>query len=131
MGYIEVGDLYADEVRDFLVCVDVPTGDADMTSLTKVSCAYKDPISKDKVNLEGQEVKIQRPENITKCSMSIEVDKQRNWLQAAEARASAEWGDLGGAVATLKSCRRALPESAAAWSSDHLCVTLGVKLKEM
>ncbi|RWR96647.1 zinc finger protein [Cinnamomum micranthum f. kanehirae] len=135
MGYIEGGDLYADEVRDFLVCVNVPAGDADMTSLIKVCCAYKDPISKEKVNSEGREVKIQRPENITECSVSIEVDRQRNRLQAAEAmaeaRVSAERGDLGSAVATLESCRRALSESAAARSGDPLCVTLDAELKEM
>ncbi|XXG82391.1 hypothetical protein AAC387_Pa10g0352 [Persea americana] len=49
----------------------------------------------------------------------------------AEARASAERGDLGGAVATLKSCQRALSESAAARSDYQLCVTLDAKLKEM
>lgn len=134
-GCIEVGDLYADEVRDFLVSVNVPAGDSDMTSLIKVGCAYKDPISKDKVNLEGQEVRIQRPEFISECSVSIEVDRQRNRLQAAEAmaeaRSSAERGDLACAVAVLESCRRTLSESAAARSGDQLCAALDVELKEM
>lgn len=134
-GYIEVGDLYADEARDFLVSVNVPAGDAEVTSLIKVGCSYKDPISKEKANLEGQEVRIQRPANVGVHSVSIEVDRQRNRIQAAEAmaeaRASAERGDLGNAVTVLESRRRALSESAAARAGDQLCAALDAELREM
>ncbi|XXG62014.1 hypothetical protein AAC387_Pa05g0472 [Persea americana] len=134
-GYIEAGDLYADEERDFLVSVNVPAGDADVTSLMEVGCSYKDPMSKQKVNLEGQEVRIQRPVNVGVHTVSIEVDRQRNRLQAAEAmaeaRASAERGDLGSAVTVLETCRRQLSESTAARAGDQLCASLDAELKEM
>ncbi|XP_077225251.1 E3 ubiquitin-protein ligase WAV3-like [Tasmannia lanceolata] len=135
-GSIEVGDLYADEGRDFLVSINVPTGHAgEKTALLKVGCVYRDPISKEVVNLKAQEVTIQRSENVGGCVVSIEVDRQRNRLQAAEAMAEArglaERGDLGGAVSVLENHRRVLSESVAAWAGDQLCIALDAELKEM
>ncbi|KAL0417706.1 UNVERIFIED_CONTAM: E3 ubiquitin-protein ligase WAV3 [Sesamum radiatum] len=46
-GTIEVGDLYAEEERDFLVTTDIPIYESsDEMSLLKVRCLYKHPISK-------------------------------------------------------------------------------------
>lgn len=137
MGSISVGDLYAEEERDFLVTINVPVdGSRTDTSLLKVRCVYKDPISKEMMTLEeANEVKIQRPEIARQVVVSLEVDRQRNRLRAAEAmadaRAAAENGDLAGAVSILESCRKALSETASAQSGDRLCVALCAELKEM
>ncbi|XP_062092960.1 E3 ubiquitin-protein ligase WAV3-like [Humulus lupulus] len=138
-GFVDVGDLYADEERDFLVFVHVPTEYCgDRTSLLKVKCAYKDPITKEMATLESEEVRIERPEIAERGAvvvMSIEVDRQRNRLRAAEAmaqaRAVAEQGDLTGAVSILESCRKVLAETISAKSRDRLCVALDAELKEM
>ncbi|KAG9445631.1 hypothetical protein H6P81_011759 [Aristolochia fimbriata] len=135
-GSIEVGNLYAEEERDFLLYLDVPAGDAGQVNpLVKVGCVYKDPISKETVNLDGRDVRVQRLDNVTGCAVSIDVDRQRNRLQAAEAmagaRSLAEHGDLGGAVDILENRRRALSSSASARSGDHLCLALDAELKEM
>ncbi|KAF8396557.1 hypothetical protein HHK36_018181 [Tetracentron sinense] len=135
-GYIDVGDMYADEERDFLVSVNVPVdGSSNKMSLLKVRCVYRDPVTKETVTLEGQEVGIQRPEVAGQQVVSIEVDKQRNRHRAAEAmaeaRATAERGDLVGAVAVLESCRRMLSETVSARDGDRLCVALDAELKEM
>ncbi|XVF46311.1 hypothetical protein PTKIN_Ptkin03bG0017600 [Pterospermum kingtungense] len=136
-GSIDVGDLYAEEERDFLVTVNVPVDESsDEMSLLKVRCIYRDPISKEMVSLEeANEVKIQRPTIIGQPVVSMEVDRQRNRLRTAEAiaeaRAAAEHGDLTGAVSLLESCRRALSESISARSGDRLCVALCAELKEM
>ncbi|KAM0996602.1 hypothetical protein ACFX2I_006543 [Malus domestica] len=137
MGSIDVGDLYAEEERDFLVTINIPddVSSNDM-SLVKVRCVYRDPITKDLVNLEeGSEVTIQRPEVVGQLIVSMEVDRQRNRLRAAEAmaeaRVAAENGDLVGAVSLLESCRRALSETASARAGDRLCVSLSAELKEM
>lgn len=46
-GFIDVGDLYADEERDFLVSVNVPVDFSNSeTSLIKVRCVCNDPFSK-------------------------------------------------------------------------------------
>ncbi|KAK8581460.1 hypothetical protein V6N12_071682 [Hibiscus sabdariffa] len=136
-GSIDVGDLYADEERDFLVTVDVPVDEScDEMSLLKVKCNYRDPISKELVSLEeNNEVKIQRETVVGQLIVSMEVDKQRNRLRAAEAmaeaRAAAERGDLTGAVSLLESCCRALSETISARAGDRLCVALCAELKEM
>ncbi|GAB4854956.1 hypothetical protein Ancab_023544 [Ancistrocladus abbreviatus] len=135
-GYIDVGDLYADEERDFLVSLNIPAEFCgNETSLLKVRCVFKDPFIKEKVTVEGKELKIGRPENVGGEVVSIEVDRQRNRLRAAEsmsqARAAAERGDLGGAVSILENCRKTLSETMSAKCQDRLCVALDAELKEM
>jgi hypothetical protein len=134
-GFLDVGDLYADEERDFLVTVNVPATSGNETSLIKVKCVYKDPLTQETATIESDEVKIERPEIAEQVIMSLEVDRQRNRLQAAEAmaqaRTSAERGDLTGAVLILENCRKMLSETVSAKSHDRLCVALDAELKEM
>ncbi|KAM7502133.1 hypothetical protein LguiB_001037 [Lonicera macranthoides] len=136
-GFIEVGDLYAEEERDFLVALDIPV---DITinemSLLKIKCVHMDPIKKELVNLEvASDVKIQRPETTSQQTVSIEVDRQRNRLRAAEAmveaKAAAERGDLATAVSVLDNCSKHLMETMSAKAGDRLCIALGAELKEM
>ncbi|KAG4910740.1 hypothetical protein JHK87_056856 [Glycine soja] len=134
-GLIDVGDLYADEERDFLVSVNVPATSGNETSLIKVKCVYKDPFTQETTTLESEEVKIERTENVGQVVMSLEVDRQRSRLQVAEAMAqacsAAEQGDLSGAVIILENCRKMLSETVSAKSHDRLCVALDAELKEM
>ncbi|OIV91377.1 hypothetical protein TanjilG_01995 [Lupinus angustifolius] len=134
-GFIDVGDLYADEERDFLVSVTVPATSGNETSLIKVKCVYKDPLTKETSTLESEEVKIERPAIAVRVETSLEVDRQRNRLQAAEAmskaRVAAEQGDLTGAVSVLENCRKMLSETISAKSQDRLCIALDAELKEM
>ncbi|KAI3748597.1 hypothetical protein L6452_11790 [Arctium lappa] len=137
-GCIDVGDLYADEERDFLVSVNIPIEltSSNETSLLKVRCHYTDPLTKETVNLESEVVGINRPENLgQELGVSIEVDRQKNRLQAAEAmvqaRTAAEEGDLAQAIGTLENCRRVLAETVSAKSGDRLCASLDAELKEM
>ncbi|KAK7261336.1 hypothetical protein RIF29_27645 [Crotalaria pallida] len=134
---IKVGDLYAEEERDFLVTLNIPVDKSgnDM-SLLVVKGLYRDPITKVMVGLEETgEVKIQRPNVARGQVVSIEVDSQRNRLRAAEAmaeaRVKAERGDLSGAVSVLEECQKALSETVSAQSGDRLCATLSAELKEM
>lgn len=136
-GFIEVGDLYAEEERDFLLALDIPV---DMTvnemSLLKIKCVHMDPIKKELVNLEvASDVIIQRPETTGQQTVSMEVDRQRNRLRAAEAmveaRGAAERGDLAAAVSVLDNCSKHLMETVSAKAGDRLCIALGAELKEM
>ncbi|PSR89952.1 Von Willebrand factor, type A protein [Actinidia chinensis var. chinensis] len=137
MGSIGVGDLYAEEERDFLVTIDIPVdASCEEMPLLKVKCVYSDPITEEWVTLEeANELKIQRPETTGDLIVSVEVDRQRNRLRAAEAmeeaRAAAERGDLDVAVNILKSCREALLETVSAQAGDQLCSALAAELKEM
>ncbi|CAL0316095.1 unnamed protein product [Lupinus luteus] len=134
-GFIDVGDLYADEERDFLVSVYVPATSGNETSLIKVNCVYKDPLTQETATLESEELKIKRPGIAVRVEMSLEVDRQRNRLQAAEAmaqaRLSAEQGDLTDAVSVLENCRKMLSETVSAKSHDRLCVALDAELNQM
>ncbi|XP_047167285.1 E3 ubiquitin-protein ligase WAV3 [Vigna umbellata] len=137
LATISVGDLYAEEERDFLVTVNVPVVEStDEMPLLIVRGLYRDPITKEMVALEENiEVKIQRPDIAGDLVVSIEVDRQRNRLQAAEAmaeaRVAAERGDLSSAVSVLDNCHKALSETISAQAADRLCVALSAELKEM
>nr|XP_010918955.1 E3 ubiquitin-protein ligase WAV3 [Elaeis guineensis] len=133
-GSIDVGDLYADEERDFLVSVNIPPA-YDEFVLLRVGCSYRDPVLNETINLDGNELRIQRPAVVEGQMMSIEVDRERNRVQAAEAmaaaRAAAERGALSDAVSILEERRRILSESLVGRSSDQLCLALDAELKEM
>ncbi|GAB2222720.1 hypothetical protein Droror1_Dr00016844 [Drosera rotundifolia] len=135
-GFIDVGDLYADEERDFLVSVNIPKElSGNLTRLLKVRCIFKDPFKKEMVTLEGDEVTIARSEKGEEGVVSLEVDRQRNRLHAAEAmsqaRAAAEHGDLAGAVSILENCRKMLSGTVSGKNQDRLCIALDAELKEM
>ncbi|CDY31517.1 BnaA10g13540D [Brassica napus] len=136
-GSIEVGDLYAEEERNFLVNLDVPVVDGvlDTMSLLKVGCVYRDPVTKETVDLSNSgEVKILRPVLEQRPVVSVEVDRQKIRLRAAEAiseaRVLAERGDLTGAVSVLETCRGVLSETVSGKAGDALCVSLCAELKE-
>ncbi|KAK1373591.1 Zinc finger C3HC4-type RING finger family protein [Heracleum sosnowskyi] len=136
-GFIEFGDLYAEEERDFLVILNIPVEkDINDMTLVKIKCHYKDPITKETVTVEElRNVVIQRPETTGQLPVSMEVDRQRNRLHAAEAmaaaRGAAERSDLSAAVTVLEHCRQNLLDTVSARAGDRLCVALGAELKEM
>nr|XP_043633910.1 E3 ubiquitin-protein ligase WAV3 [Erigeron canadensis] len=136
-GFIEVGDLYAEEERDFLVVIDIPVEESgnDMP-LVKFRVIHKDPIKKTTTVLGTEDVIISRPETTAgKQIVSVELDRQRNRLRAAsaiaEARAAAERGDLAAATLLLEDCRKKLAESVSARVGDRLCTGLVAELREM
>lgn len=135
-GCIDVGDLYADEERDFLVSVNLPAdSSSNDTSLLKVKGVYNNPLTREMQTKESEEVSIKRDKIAGNEAVSIEVDRQRNRFLAADAmadaRAAAERGDLGGAVSILESCRKVVLETVSAKSGDQLCAALDAELKEV
>nr|CAD1819028.1 unnamed protein product [Ananas comosus var. bracteatus] len=133
-GSIKIGDIYADEERDFLVLVNIPRSQQETTMLVKVNCAYKDPRTKECVELQD-EVTIQRPKFCADQEVSIEVDREWNRLRAAEAmstaRLAAERGALTEAVSVLEEFRKKLSESRAVVSGDQFCLALDAELKQL
>lgn len=136
-GTIEVGDLYADEEKEFIVYVSVPAERAEITSLVDVTCSYVNTESKEMLQVEGERVMIRRPEVLspTDVIVSLEVDRQKNRLFVAEgiaeAQQLAERGNLEGAQAVLTSRRSALLASASAQAGDNLCGWLEAELTEV
>lgn len=133
-GSVDIGQLYADEERDILMSVTIPKS-CEQTSLLRVACAYKDPVTNETIKVQGDEVTIKRPRSTVSVPVSIEVDRERNRIRAAHtiefARAAAETGALSEAVSILEDCRRALSQSMASQNGDRLCMALDAELREM
>ncbi|KAL8538745.1 hypothetical protein ACS0TY_000670 [Phlomoides rotata] len=139
-GTINVGDLYADEEKEFLINISVPalanTGDERKTTLVDVTCSYKDAVSNETITIEGDLVEILRPEYVSPVDMrvNLEVDRQRNRLRAAEsiaeAQRMAETGNLRGARALLSDRRSGLRASDSGQLGDNLCMWLEAEMKE-
>ncbi|GKB68575.1 von Willebrand factor [Tanacetum coccineum] len=132
-GFIEVGELYAEEERDFLVSMDIPVNESDNEMpLVKFRITHKDPIKNTFVNIEGNEVTILRPETVDNQTVSLEVDRQRNRLKVAsaiaEARVAAEQRNLAEATMKLRDCEKELLGSASARGGDQYGARLADEL---
>ncbi|XP_078440429.1 E3 ubiquitin-protein ligase WAV3-like [Wolffia australiana] len=140
-GSIAVGDLYADEERDFLVGVAVPAlGPAEReeeTAVLAVGCGCRRAgAGAGEEEVGGDVVRVRRPAAVAAgLAGAVEVGRQRNRERAAEAmaeaRAAAEGGALAEAVAALERGRRAVGDSAAARAGDGLSAALVAELGEM
>ncbi|KAL3838251.1 hypothetical protein ACJIZ3_022842 [Penstemon smallii] len=143
-GVIKVGDLYADENREFLINLSVPILLNDVegeenerkTSLLDITCSYEDVVSKESVRIEADLVEIRRPNSLSTLDMvvNLEVDRQRNRLlvseSIAEAQKMAERGNLTGARDLLSKGRSTLLASESGQAGDGLCMWLEAEVKE-
>uniref|UniRef100_A0ACD5ZVY6 Uncharacterized protein n=1 Tax=Avena sativa TaxID=4498 RepID=A0ACD5ZVY6_AVESA len=134
---VDVGELYADEERRFLLFVDVPSaadGD-DITRLVKVSCTYKDTATRKSMEVAGEDAFVRRPAEVTSQDQkpSTEVELERFRVEATEdiaaARAAAELGDHGEATRILDRRRNAAP--AGLVGGDARCAALVLELGEL
>lgn len=137
-GLINVGDLYTDEEKEFLINLSIPVyvNEGGKTSVLDITCSYRDAVSKEVVEIEGDLVEIRRPEAPTaqEMTVNIEVDRQRNRVRAAEsieqAQQMAEAGNLRGARDLLAKNRDGLMRSAAGKAGDGLVRWLEGEMKE-
>ncbi|XP_048529263.1 E3 ubiquitin-protein ligase WAV3-like [Triticum urartu] len=134
---IDVGELYADEERRFLLLMDVPRARSttDVTHLMQVSCAYRDMVTGRPTNVDGEDALVLRPSWAVSLERCAEVERERVRLAAtdgiAAARAAAERGAHEEAAEILQSGQRAVARSAAARAGDSMCVELSRDLQEM
>ena len=140
---IDIGDLYAEEEKEFLVFLSIPVFPAvegeemlENMPLVDVSGFQKDSVSTDTVEVEGERVEIRRPQFLSSTDWvpCLEVDRQRNRLLVTETIAKtqrmAEMGDLKGAQALLAEQLSTLLSTASAQAGDDLCNQLEAELKE-
>ncbi|RZC81298.1 hypothetical protein C5167_043877 [Papaver somniferum] len=141
IGFVDIGELYADEERDVLVLVNIPAVVEDKDSgnqmkLVSVWCTYRDPFTKESMATDAIEVKLYRPRSLIEdLVVSVEVDGQKNRFRAAEAmrfaRAAADKGDLPNARAIIDRCRMWISESASMRAGDKLSIALDAELQEV
>ncbi|KAJ4878985.1 Zinc finger (C3HC4-type RING finger) family protein [Raphanus sativus] len=130
---IDVGDMYAEEERDFLVILELPLCEEESMRLVKIRCVYRDAVSREIVRVESEELSIGRPEEVTgEEVVSVEVDRQLNRFLVSEAmseaRILADGGDLEGAVGVLRNRERVLAETQSARGGDGLVQSLSSEL---
>lgn len=137
-GVIEVENLYAEEDKQFLVDLSIPPGEREeKTALLDVVCSYKDSVSSEELEVEGERVYVGRPQNLcpTDLLVSVEIDRQRNRIMVAEgireAQVMAEAGNLEGAQCSLSEARASLLSSPSAQAGDCLCNRLEAELREI
>nr|XP_019707277.1 E3 ubiquitin-protein ligase WAV3-like [Elaeis guineensis] len=140
MAVIEVGDMYAEEEKFFLLDVTVPIkedkNDPSM-QLISVYCSYVDPLTQDIIHVEEERTIVRRPDSLSPEDeiANLIVDGQRNRIlvaeSIAEAQAKADGGDLKGAKAVLDARRAALVASSSALAGDELCAWLDKELIEI
>ncbi|OEL17081.1 hypothetical protein BAE44_0021900 [Dichanthelium oligosanthes] len=134
---VDVGELYADEERRFLLFLDVPRAGAtdDATRLINVRCTYSDTATGQSVNVAGDDAVILRPFMATGVAPSMEVERERVRVEAAEdialARAAAERGAYAEAARILDARRESLSWSAPVLSGDAMCKALVGELHEL
>ncbi|XP_051182791.1 E3 ubiquitin-protein ligase WAV3 [Lolium perenne] len=133
---VRVGELYADEERRFLLFLAVPRAEAadgnNTMCLVKVVCSYKDAATGGDVSVTAEDVVVARPENAGDTARSVEVERERLRVEAAEdiaaARAAAERGAHEEAVGILENRQRVVAQSG---DGDAVIVALGAELLDM
>lgn len=140
-GIVKLGDLYAEEERDVLVEVKLPSLSqyqfGRSMCLLQGGCMYKEPVTQEMHQIVAEELCITRPESIKEGDqeLSLEVDRQRNRLRTAEAiaaaRSLADQGDLDAAQCNLQNAKIALENSPSSLAGDQLCNVLEAELNEI
>ncbi|KAL5219733.1 hypothetical protein ABZP36_024446 [Zizania latifolia] len=134
---VDVGELYADEERRFLLFVDVPVAGAedDVTDLIKVSYTYRDTATRQPMVVAGEDAVVLRPEEAINMEPSIEVERERFRVEATEdmaaAQEAAERGGHAAAAAILDRRQEALSRSAPGLAGDARCAALVSELREL
>ncbi|KAK3012505.1 LOW QUALITY PROTEIN: hypothetical protein RJ639_007991 [Escallonia herrerae] len=140
-GVIDIGDLYADEEKDFLVYLAVPptpdseAGEETNTLLMDVMCSFRDSMSDQMMQVHGERVEIRRPEILSPDDTIVgsgpAEEPSLRGKGIAEAQAMADRGDLTGAQAVLTNRKSTLLSSASAQAGDELCNWLESELVEI
>uniref|UniRef100_J3MQ01 VWFA domain-containing protein n=1 Tax=Oryza brachyantha TaxID=4533 RepID=J3MQ01_ORYBR len=135
---LDVGELYADEERRFLVFLDAPVAGAgeDATELIKVSCTYRDTASRQSMVVAGVDTVVERPVGVTAdMEPSMEVAQERIRVETTEdiaaAREAAERGAYAAAKAIPPRRQEALARSATALSGDARSAALVSEVREL
>ncbi|KAL6643127.1 hypothetical protein ACP70R_021308 [Stipagrostis hirtigluma subsp. patula] len=137
---VDVGELYADEERRFLVFVRVPPAEAteESTQLIKVRCSYRDAVRGLSGDVAGDDAVVQRPTEAPDgdAELSMEVERERVRVAATEdiaaARAAAERGRLAEAAEILEAAQEAVRRSAPGMAGgDPTCAALEEELRDL
>lgn len=119
-GSVRLGDLYAEEERELLVEVKVPTSAIGSHHVMSVRCLYKDPATQEVVYGKEQALQVPRPHTVR--SSAPKIERLRNLFVTtraiAESRRLMEHNELSSAHHLLASARALLVQSSSSSSSS-------------
>lgn len=121
-GSLRLGDVYADEQRELLLELRVPTSAARAHHVISVRCSYVDPTTKDLVRCKEHTLLVPRPHAVPPSDPKTQ--RLRNQFVStkavAEARRLAEHNDFGSAHQLLSSAQVLLLQSSSVSRSEDL-----------
>jgi hypothetical protein len=137
---VDVGELYSDEERHFLVFVRLPPAGVteEVTQLIKVRCSYRDAVRGCSEDGAGDDTMVLRPSFEVPdgdVELSMEVEWERIRVTATEnmaaARAAAERGEHAEAADILENGQEGVRSSAPGMAGDPTCATLEDELSDL
>lgn len=131
-GSLRVGDLYAEEERELLVEMKVPSSAIGAQHVLSFRCCYTDACSKERIHSEEQALAIPRAQAIR--TAAPEIQRLRNIFvttrAVAESRRLMERNDLSGANHMLSSARALLLQSSSS-SANEFVIGLDAEMAEL
>ncbi|XP_062100940.1 E3 ubiquitin-protein ligase WAVH1 [Humulus lupulus] len=124
-GSVQLGDLYAEEEKELLLELKVPSSSSIGVHhhVLSVRSSYRDPSTMELVYSREQTLLIPRPQAVRSSSSSPNIERLRNLHVAtravAESRRLAEHNDLTGAHHLLTSARALLIQCGSASAEDY------------
>lgn len=124
-----LGDLYAEEERELLVEVKVPTSAVGAHHVMSVKCTYRDPATQELIQCKEQALLVPRPHAVR--STAPKIERLRNLFIATKAVAeSRRLPDVGSAHHLLSAARTLLLQSSSIAADENLRV-LEAELAEL
>lgn len=133
-GMVRVGDLYAEEERELLVELKVPSmSSVGAHHVLSVRCSYKDPSTDDQIQGREQGLRVPRPNAARSSTTSIERLRSLyvGTRAVAESRRLVERGDISGAHHMISSARALLLQSSSTGSAEEFVRGLEAELSEL
>ncbi|KAM3286044.1 E3 ubiquitin-protein ligase WAV3 isoform X1 [Capsicum chacoense] len=121
-GSLRLGDFYAEEERELLVELKVPTSAIGAHHVLSVRCSYKDPSTEELVYCKEQALLVPRPHAVRSSTPNIQRlrDLFISTRAVAESRRMIERNDLTGAHHLLSSARALLIQSNSSSTREFL-----------
>ncbi|XP_019173047.1 PREDICTED: uncharacterized protein LOC109168481 isoform X1 [Ipomoea nil] len=121
-GLIRLGDFYAEEERELLVELKVPSSAIGAHHALSVRCSYQDPSTQELIQCKEQALLVPRPQAVRSSSENIRRLRSLfvSTRAVAEARRLAERNDFTGAHHMLSSARALLLQSSSGHADEFI-----------
>lgn len=131
-GLIRLGDFYAEEERELLVELKVPSSAIGAHHALSVRCSYQDPSTQELIQCKEQALLVPRPQAVRSSSENIRRLRSLfvSTRAVAESRRLAERSDFTGAHHMLSSARALLLQSSSG-HADEFISGLEAELSEL